>query len=403
MAFFIYSFITEDGKIVKDRGYYESVEDLYNHIESNGNSIYKIVNLPSFFVSAYNYISIGKAKLKDISEFIRNLSNYLEGGLSIQDAIVDLGDSSDSKSLKYASKNILSMLNEGYSLSKAFLKTYIFPDVVISMAKIGETSGNLDKTLKDAADYLDRNIETRSAAKRALIYPAFSLFAILGAFIFWIIYILPKITELFISQGIKLPLATKVLIFVSNFIQNYWLLIISVLAAAIASVPFMLKIDKIKLLFHKLLWKLPVIGLIVRYSQTAFYFQYLSLLTSSGITITEALNTMQFAISNKFFLKSISGIVEKLKDGESLSKAVKEASMFEPIAIRMISVGEQTGNLDIQMKKLSEMYYNKVQNMVEVIGKLIEPIILIVIGILFVFFVLALIGPIYDMLGSMTK
>ncbi len=327
----------------------------------------------------------------------------MEGGVPIQDAISELHTSVSNKALKYASKTIADMLNNGYTLSEAFSKTEVFPDIVVSMAKIGESSGELDKTLRDAADYIDRIINIKSSTKRALIYPAFSLVSIIGAFLFWIIYILPKITDLFTSQGLELPLATKILIFISNFIQSYWLPIIVATAFMIISIPFLLKIYKIKLLFHKLLWKSPIVGLIVRCSQTAFYFQYLSLLLSSGVTITDALSTMKTAISNQFFLKSIYDINKSLENGDSLSQSLKKTNIFEPIAIRMIKVGEETGNMDSQMKKLSNIYYEKVQNMVEVIGKLIEPIILVFIGIMFVFFVLALISPIYGMLGNMTR
>ncbi len=403
MAFFLYSFVGDSGDIEKDIGNYESIDELFEYIESNGKELYKFLELPDFLGSVYKYIVIGKPKLKDIAEFIRNIAVYLESGIAIQGALSDLRDSLNSKALQYSAKQMLNMLDEGYSFSDALDRSGIFPKIVISMAKIGETSGELEKTLKDAADYLDRVIEIRSATKRALIYPTFSLFAIFGAFTFWIIYVLPQITELFKSENIALPLATRMLIATSDFMQVYWYLIVIVIAGLIVSAPFLLKIKKIRLIFHQMLWRMPIVGMIVRYSQTAFYFQYLALLTSSGVTITESLNTMEFAITNDFFLAKIRGMLDRLRNGETLSESVKTANVFEPIVIRMIAVGEETGNMDVQMKRLSDMYYTKVQNMVEIIGKLIEPIILIFIGIMFVFFVMALISPIYSMIGNMTK
>ncbi len=151
------------------------------------------------------------------------------------------------------------------------------------------------------------------------------------------------------------------------------------------------------------MWKSPIIGMIVSYSQTAFYFQYLALLITSGVSLTEGIETMKLAISNKFFLKSISEIRKNLEAGRSLSESFANSKVFEPIVLRMVFVGEKTGNIDIQMKKLSEIYYKKVQKMVEIIGKLIEPIILVFIGGMFIFFILALITPIYNMLGNMAQ
>jgi len=402
MTFFFYSFLSNDGKIARRFGSFESLEELYNKAEAQGNSIYNAVVLPSWFEAIYKIFVIGKAKLGEISEFVRNLSTYISGGLSIQDAIEDLNKTS-SRALKNASKIVMDALNEGYSISEAFSKAAIFPDMVISMAKIGEKSGNIDKTLADAADYLDRIIEIKSSTKRALIYPGFSLVSILGAFIFWTVFVLPKITSLFVSERIALPLATRMLIKISTVMQNYWWEIIVFAVAFVMIFPFLLKIERLRLLFDKALWKMPIIGLIIRNSQTAFYFQYLSLLTSSGVSLTESLRTMEFAVSNKFFLKSIKNITVDLEGGQSIAEATKNTTVFEPLAVRMISVAEKTGNFDTNLNKLAQIYYGKVEKMVEVIGKLIEPIILIFIGILFVFFVMALIGPIYSMLGNMTR
>ncbi len=403
MAFFVYSFVTSEGIMERSTGTFGTIDELYNKIELNGGSIYKAVNLPSFFETLYKAIVIGKAKPKDISEFVRNISVYLEGGISIQDAVTDLGNSTKSKAIKSASKDILDTLNNGYTMSESLSRTGIFPDIVISSARIGEASGSLDKTLGDAANYIDRNIEIKSSVKNALIYPAFSLFSITGAFVFWIVFILPKLTELLLSFNAKLPTATRMLIALSNFMQNDWIFIIATVVLILIAFPIMLKIEKVRLMFDKLIWKSPIIGMIVRYSQTAFYFQYLSLLTESGVSLTEAIGTMELAISNKFFLKSISKITKDLEAGLSLSESFKNAKVFEPIAVRMSFVGEKTGNIDTQMKKLSEIYYKKVQQMVEIIGKLIEPIILVFIGGMFVFFILALITPIYSMLGNMTR
>ncbi len=403
MPFFVYSFLTDSGEIVKDMGNYPSIDELYEDLSRLGGELYRVVALPEFIEPIYKGIVVGKPKLKDIAEFVRNVATYLESGVSVQEALEDLSETADSKAIRYASQKILKTLAEGYTFSEALDKVGFFPNIVVSMAKIGEASGNMDATLKDAADYLDRVISIRSAAKRAMVYPIFSLLAILGAFAFWTVYVLPKLTDLFTSQGMQLPLATRMLISISNFMQNYWYALFIFLIAVVLSFPFFMRLKKFRYYVHEFLWKAPIVGLIVRNSQVAFYFQYLALLTSSGVTITESLETMENAVTNDYFLKAIGGMNEKLRAGRSLSEVIKKANIFDRIVVRMIAVGEVTGNMDEQMRRLSDMYFEKVQNLVEVIGKLIEPVILIFIGILFVFFVLALIGPIYGMLGNITR
>ncbi len=403
MPFFVYSFVTDSGEIIKDMGKYPSIDELYNDLSRLGGELYSVVALPEFIEPIYKGIVIGKPKLKDIAEFVRNVATYLESGVSVQEALEDLSETADSKAIRYASQKILKTLAEGYTFSEALEQIGFFPKIVVSMAKIGEASGNMDATLKDAADYLDRVISIRSAAKRAMIYPIFSLISILGAFAFWTVYVLPKLTDLFTSQGMQLPLATRILIGISNFMQNYWYMLFIFLIAVIVSFPFLMRIKKFRYYVHEFLWKAPIVGLIVRNSQIAFYFQYLALLTSSGVTITESLETMENAVTNDYFLKAIGGINERLRVGRSLSETIKAAGIFDRIVVRMIAVGEVTGNMDTQMKKLADMYFEKVQNLVEVIGKLIEPVILGFIGVIFIFFVLALIQPIYNMIGNIGR
>ena len=403
MPFFVYSFVTDSGEIVKDMGKYPSIDELYDDLTRLGGELYSVVALPEFVEPIYKGIVVGKPKPKDIAEFVRNVATYLESGVSVQEALEDLSETADSKAIRYASQKILKTLAEGYTFSEALEQIGFFPKIVVSMAKIGEASGNMDATLKDAADYLDRVISIKSAAKRAMIYPIFSLVSILGAFAFWTVYVLPKLTDLFTSQGMKLPLATRMLIDISNFMQNYWYTLFIFLIATIVSFPFLMRIKKFRYYVHEFLWKAPIVGLIVRNSQIAFYFQYLALLTSSGVTITESLETMENAVTNDYFLKAIGGMNERLRVGRSLSETIKAAGIFDRIVVRMIAVGEVTGNMDTQMRKLADMYFEKVQNLVEVIGKLIEPVILGFIGVIFIFFVLALIQPIYNMIGNIGR
>jgi type IV pilus assembly protein PilC len=148
------------------------------------------------------------------------------------------------------------------------------------------------------------------------------------------------------------------------------------------------------------LWRLPVIGRIVQGSQMAFYYQYLSLMYGAGVVITNALDTMQKTVSNKYFGTRVSGLLDDLRSGKMLAESFGECELFPLLDQRMVSIGEQTGNLEEQLEKLADIHFRRVQALVEVLPKFVEPIMLLILGGSFAFFIIALLGPLYSMISN---
>ena len=236
-----------------------------------------------------------------------------------------------------------------------------------------------------------------------MIYPAFTLTVILGGALFWLSFVIPKINDVFKSINLKLPASTMALVAASDWVREYWWFIIFVLFAIPISFFMARRNERFRYETDRLAWHLPVFGRIVSGSQTAFYFQYLNLMYSAGVVITQALETLTKAVQNRYLRKRVEGVIEHLRAGEPLVKAVEKTGIFEPLAVRMIGIGESTGNLGDQLKKLGEIYYNRVNALVEVLAKVLEPMLLIFMAILFGFFIVSVIGPIYGAIGSLGK
>ena len=149
------------------------------------------------------------------------------------------------------------------------------------------------------------------------------------------------------------------------------------------------------------LWQMPLIGRIVRGGQMAFYFQYLALMYGAGVVITSALDTMQKTVSNKYFASRVSSLLNDLRSGMMLAAAFKRCEVFPVLDQRMVAIGEQTGNLDEQLQKLADLHFQRVQGLVEVLPKFIEPAMLVLLGGGFAFFIIALIGPLYNMVSQL--
>jgi len=400
MPYIVYSCISATGGVSWRTGSFPSLDTLYNDLHKRGEQIDRFFEFPD----AANQLVVGlrgKLTTDQVIEFCSYLSIYIQGGLDLQTALADLSISSREGAVRTTSEKIRTELFNGLSLSEAMERTSQFPEVVISMARIGESSGNLDQMLEDAAAYIGRIQEIRSAALRAMVYPLFTLFMLSVTGLFWMLVVVPKLATVYKTMGVELPLATRTLIAMSDFFVSGWPLII----ATIIVVPLIYMIARrqrgIRQTFDHITWNLPIFGRVVRSAQEAFFFQYLALVYKAGVPIAEAIGGLIETTQNRFFRSRVRRIPEYLRMGLSLRESFQRCSIFETLDIRMVGIGEQTGALDSQLSKLATMYMKKVQVAVELLTKAIEPLLMVVMGLFFAFFVVAMLGPIYQLVANM--
>ncbi len=399
MSWYVYEALTPDGNKIKDEGDFSSAKELYQALKQQGLVLIhykkKVLHLGFHFKR--------RIKRTVLAEFFRNLSLVLKAGVPLVEALEDMANAPSDKCLKLIIKDIMKKIRAGELFSEALSHhSKIFPNIVIVLARLGEETGKLDQTLRDAALHLERVQEIIDKTKRALSYPVVILTAMMGALAFWLIYVLPKLFELFKSLGLKeLPLMTRILFAAVETVKTYWFVVPLLIFVLFVFGVFATRIPRLKLAWDILWSAVPLVGRVIKASQLAFFFEYLALLTSSGIDVIKSLDIMEDAITHQILKKDITKIKNLVMAGYSLSEAFRECSFFEPFILRMIRVGEGTGNMPEQMKILANFYMEKVNRLVDSMAKTLEPALIIFAGIIFVIIVMGLLGPIYDMMGSL--
>jgi type II secretory pathway component PulF len=400
MSWILYSTMTRDGDIERRSGRYENIDVLDQELSRHGEMMVNFFELPDAVYHLRQW-AFGRMRQLEVAEFCSMLSMYVSGGVDLQSALADMERSARTLAFKHVVTELRRSLMNGYPLSQALKATGQFPEEVLALARIGEESGTLDQVLRDAGTHIERVAAIKSAAKRAMIYPAFTLFVIVGGALFWLSYVIPKIATVFKSINLKLPASTMALVAASDWVREYWWVLVILFVGTPILFFAARRNEKFRYETDRLAWHLPIFGRIVSGSEMAFYFQYLGLMYGAGVVITQALDTLTRAVKNRYLRARVLGVIERLRGGEPLVVAIERTEIFEPLAVRMIGIGEETGRLESQLKKLGDIYFARVNALVEVLAKVIEPALLIVMAILFGFFIIAVIGPIYETIGKL--
>jgi len=399
MPYFVFTALSRDGTLTKGEGEFNSLEDLYYALQREGLTL---VNYSLKRRSRFT-LFLKRVKRKDLAEFLHQLSFMLKSGVPLITALQDLEEEIKDLNFKRIIAQIRMDLSRGETFHSAIVRTKIFPPVVLSLVQIGEASGTLDKTLEEASKHLYRIDEIISQTKRALIYPLFVLLSMTTVLAFWIFYVLPQILKVFKEMGIKLPLPTILLMRVIDFFMAIKFYIPLVLSALIITLIIAYKSKMTQVIVDKLILKIPIIGRVKRLNFLAFFFEHFSLLLSSGVDILRLLRLMKDSFHRLYHKKIVENIENLILRGETISQAMKKEQIFRPLDIRMVSVGEATGRLDEQMKMLANFYYEEVKNLVDTLTKILEPLVLTIAGIIFLIIIIALIGPIYELISQLGK
>ena len=399
MPFYIYSTLTPVGESATRAGYFDTLDTLDSVLGRRGEMLYRSIEVPRFAVNIVRRF-FERVQPLDVAELCAGLGLYASGGVDIVSSLRDLAQMAKNRALRRGLLDMRAMVEDGRPVSEAMQTTGLFPDLVVGMARIGESTGNLGQLMQDAGKHIERVEAIKSTVKRALIYPGITLVTMVGAIVFWLGYVVPKVALLFYDLRIPLPLLTRVLIAMGDFVGKYWVVVLLGLFAIPVAFLLARRWSRFRLWSDEMFWRAPLVGKLIQGYQYAFYFQYLALMYGAGIVITVALETVKRALQNSFFRKKVETVEEHLRAGETISTSLSKTQIFEPLAVRMVGVGEEIGKMEEQLRKLAEIYYGRVQTLADMLGKLIEPLIIGVLGGLFAFFIIALLGPLYDLISQ---
>jgi type II secretory pathway component PulF len=399
MPVYSYTALNPTGELLQEENEFPSIEELYSSLRRRNLTLLQYKR--KLFAASPTIARSIKRPI--MAEFLRNMALLVRGGVAIRQAVEDLSTGPGDPTLNHVLKKILGRLDEGLLLSEAMKEqTHYFPKIVITLASLGEETGSLDRTLEDASKHITRIDELISATKRAVSYPIFVIVAMMGALGFWLLYVLPKILELINNMGLKeIPLATRILMASVQIAKIWWPVVPGLFLLIFIIYLISQKNMKVKYHWDRFWMSTPILGGALTSSQYAFFFEYLSLLTNAGIQILNALELMEQSVSNRVIGLAIKAIKEDIMLGNTLSSAFQRRKLFEPFILRLVNVGEQTGNISEQLLILAKHYMDKVNRLVENLSKIIEPALLMIAGFIFIIIALGLLGPIYEIVSQM--
>ncbi len=404
MSYFSYRAIGSDGVMVRGIAEAEDADFVFESLSAKGLSILDVRKSNATIAALKRTLNARKVKRTEIIELASNLSIMLRAGVPLLTALDDIADSLENKYFKGIIADVKHLIEAGERFSDALeSQKGAFPPMLIRLARVGEETGRLDKSLADVADHLQKMEYLAQAIKRALIYPAFAIVATTGALVFWLVYVLPKIMTAIKEMGVKMPLITRMLLHISDFTRVYWYVIPLVPAAICAAVIVLKQNSTTGYYLDALKIRLPIVKLVVYNKLLALFTEQMRILVMAGIPVDRSFDIVAEIMGNEVFKRAVLQVKESVSSGSGMADSLKAHSVFPHLVVRMIGIGETSGNLDGQFAFLSGYYLKKLDDISQKMGKMVEPIVIGVIGALFAVIIIGLILPIYDLVSGLGK
>lgn len=331
--------------------------------------------------------------------FAEELATLINAGVPISQALNILEKQLKNPRLKAAVESLSKDVDSGVSLSSALEKhPDIFSQVFVNMTRAGEISGTLDDALNKLAIQLNKDHELVSKIKGAMTYPAVILVGMIGAVIYLLLTIIPQLQGMFDELGGELPATTKSLIFISKALTSYGIITLTLIIAFVFGFRYVEKnVIPFRRFMHKAFITLPPLNQLVIKMNIAHFARTLSSLLASGVSVVESLEIVASSTNNLLFKEAIEKTAEKVKNGVGISEVLKNYKIFPVLVPQMISVGEETGSVDAILNKVADFYEREVDNITKNLSTLLEPVMMIFIGILVGYVIISIITPIYSM------
>ena len=343
----------------------------------------------------------GSIKMRDIVIFTRQFSTMINAGLPLVQALDILAKQTENKTLSEVTRAVVFDVESGHTVADALAKhPNAFSDLYVNMVAAGEAGGILDTILMRLATFMEKNDALVRKVKGAMIYPGVIMSVAVIAICVLLIFVIPVFETMFGSVGLALPLPTRVVIGLSRFLKGYWYLI----GAGIGGSFFMVKryyaTPGGKLLIDKAMLKVPVLGDVLRKSAVSRFTRTLGTLISSGVSILDGLEITAKTAGNRVIQDAIMESRASIAGGETISAPLQKSQVFPPMVISMIAVGEQTGGLDEMLSKIADFYDEEVDAAVSGLLSLLEPIMIVFLGVVVGGMVVAMYLPIFDMINA---
>lgn len=345
-----------------------------------------------------------RISVEDMIIFDTQLSNMISSGITILASLEMLGKQTENKRLRDIIGEVSRNIEAGESLSES-LSRYpaVFSHLFVNMVKAGEASGKLDVVLARYAEFSEHEADLKQKINSALFYPAILLVAGIAVTLFIVTFIIPQFAEIFLKSGIRLPVPTMVLYKIGIAIKSFWFSMVLFVIAGSLAIRYYKNTAKGRIVYDRLILRLPILGPLFRKTATSRFTRTLGTLIASGVPILESLDITKGVMGNEILAAVIANARSSVERGEKISEPLRLSQEFSADTVHMISVGEETGNLDGMLNKISDFYDMSVGYTIKKLTAMLEPLFLVIMGSMVGFIMASMLLPIFDMMKILRK
>ena len=402
MALYTWSGYTEKGKGTSGMIDASSIREAKLKLRSQGVFVSTIAEEASGLAHPLKDISIrgilGRVRMEDLTVTTRQLSTLIGASIPLVDSLSALYEQTDSPAMKKTIAQVRDSVNEGLAFADALAQhKRVFPELYVNMVRSGEASGALDVVLLRLAEFMEGQHRLRSRIASAMLYPAFLLGISILVLMYLLTAVVPKVVGMFESMNQVLPLPTRILIAISEFLASTWWIMAIVAVVGVVLLVRWRRTEHGARKFDRFMMGLPIFGSIYRKVSVARFARTLGTLLSSGVPIIESLRIVKTVLQNKIMESAIDDSIAEVMDGSSIAAPLKKSGVFPPILIHMISVGEKSGSLEDMLMKAADAYEGDVETTISGLTSLLEPLMIVIMGAIVGFVVLSILMPMLEM------
>lgn len=370
----------------------QRIRPIPNRVREKGKGLEREISIPGFG---------DKVTTKDISLATRQLATMIDAGLPIVQCLDILAEQSENKMLRNTIATVRKDVEGGCTLADALRKhPKVFDDLYVNMVEAGEAGGILNTILNRIALFIEKANRLKKKVKGAMIYPCAIIFVAIVVVAVLMIWVIPVFAELYGSMGKALPVPTQICINISNWFVAYWYVLLGGALGVVTAISLYYKTPQGRMNIDRLLLRLPIIGDLLRKVAVARFSQNMALLLSSGVPILDGLAITGKTAGNKVVEKAIMESRISISQGKTVAEPLRASKIFPPLVCQMVAVGESTGGLDAMLKKVAELYEEEVDDAVANLTAMMEPMIMVILGVILGGLVIAMYLPIFQM-GSL--
>lgn len=401
MAAFGYTVLDGAGKEIKGSIEADSIELARQELKKQGNTVLDIKS-QSLLTKDVNIKIGGWPKPRDLSVFCRQFVSMSKAGVTIIESLKMLSEQTENERLREATEAVRVSVEKGETLARSLaMHPKIFPGILVNMVAAGEASGSLDVALDRMSIHFEKASKTKALVKKAMIYPVVVVIVAIAVIVVMLTVVIPNYTTMFADLGTDLPAITKAVQKASDFLINYWMIIVPVLIIVAVLIKTYAGTDSGKHFFHKIQIKAPILKDLIIKQNAAGMARTMSTLLAAGVPLVEAVDIVGSTMDNVYYKECLQDAKKEIMIGQPLSRPLEQSGLFPPMVYHMVRIGEETGNTEEMLSKLADYYDDEVEVAVQSFMAALEPVIIVVLACIVLVLVGACMAPMLSMYQAM--